>query len=119
MAAGAADVVRGASAPPEELLFIAQHSGAVGALLQDGAALDRMLAAAEQHSARVTVGRDVEWGLDGSGVRPGRGWRGERGVGWVCWTAGAGLRLYTRRPLAVPSSYACRTRLAHSQACRR
>lgn len=59
MAAGAADVVRGASAPPEELLFIAQHSGAVGALLQDGAALDRVLAAAQQHSARVPVGRGV------------------------------------------------------------
>ncbi|KXZ51078.1 hypothetical protein GPECTOR_14g62 [Gonium pectorale] len=49
MAAGAAGVVRGSSAPPEELLFIAQHSGAVGAVLQDGAALERLLAAAEGH----------------------------------------------------------------------
>ncbi|KAG2449926.1 hypothetical protein HYH02_000030 [Chlamydomonas schloesseri] len=49
MAAGAADVVRGATAPPEELLFIAQHSGAAGLVVQDAAALGRLLAAAEAH----------------------------------------------------------------------
>ncbi|KAG2429023.1 hypothetical protein HXX76_011265 [Chlamydomonas incerta] len=49
MAAGGADVVRGATAPPEELLFIARHSGAAGLVVQDGAALARLLAAAEAH----------------------------------------------------------------------
>ncbi|GIL51023.1 hypothetical protein Vafri_6984 [Volvox africanus] len=44
MACGAAGVVRGATAPPEELLYIAQHSGATGLVVQDGAVLSRLLA---------------------------------------------------------------------------
>ncbi|GLI62125.1 hypothetical protein VaNZ11_004661 [Volvox africanus] len=49
MACGAAGVVRGATAPPEELLYIAQHSGATGLVVQDGAALSRLLAAGLAH----------------------------------------------------------------------
>ncbi|GLC36919.1 hypothetical protein PLESTB_000178300 [Pleodorina starrii] len=49
MACGAAGVVRGATAPPEELLYIAQHSGAVGLVVQDGAALGKLVAAGQAH----------------------------------------------------------------------
>ncbi|EFJ49638.1 hypothetical protein VOLCADRAFT_120723 [Volvox carteri f. nagariensis] len=49
MACGAAGVVRGASAPAEELLYIAKHSGAVGLVVQDGAALGKLLAAGQAH----------------------------------------------------------------------
>ncbi|KAG2495193.1 hypothetical protein HYH03_006799 [Edaphochlamys debaryana] len=46
---GGADVVRGATAPPEELLYIAQHSGSTGMVVQDAATLDRLLAAVALH----------------------------------------------------------------------
>lgn len=43
MAAGAVDAVRGASAPPAELAYILRHSGASALVVQDAAALDRLL----------------------------------------------------------------------------
>lgn len=58
MSCGAAGAVRGSTAPPEELLYIAQHSGAVGMVVQDGATLDRLLAAGLVHE-RNQVGRSL------------------------------------------------------------
>ena len=43
---GAEAQVRGSSAPAEELAFISQHSGAVGAVVHDAAALDKLVAGA-------------------------------------------------------------------------
>ncbi|GIL75149.1 hypothetical protein Vretimale_7829 [Volvox reticuliferus] len=57
MACGAAGVVRGASAPPEELLYIAQHSSATVLVVQDGAALSKLLAASLAHE-QAQVGDD-------------------------------------------------------------
>lgn len=51
MMCGAADVVRGSSAPAEELAFIVHHSGAVGAVVQDMAALDKLVAGAKAQDA--------------------------------------------------------------------
>ena len=66
MAAGGVDVVRGATAPPEELLFIGQHSGAAGLVVQDGAALARLVAAAAEHE-RAEVGGRSDVGGAGTG----------------------------------------------------
>jgi long-subunit acyl-CoA synthetase (AMP-forming) len=42
MTAGAADAVRGASSPAEEMRYIVQHSGACAVIAQDSATLERL-----------------------------------------------------------------------------
>lgn len=78
MSCGAAGVVRGATAPPEELLFITQHSDAVGLVVQDGVALGRLLAAGLVHEqAQVGAREDSSvgegWKVTREGKRAGGG----------------------------------------------
>lgn len=51
--AGGVDVVRGASAPAEELQYILGHSGSTGLVVQDAATLDKVLASAKAHEGGV------------------------------------------------------------------
>ncbi len=74
--------VRGSTAPAEELSFIVHHSGAVGAVVEDMAALDKLVAGAK---AQV-------------GLAAGRAWRAghQSGMG-----TSVGVRVCTRARACV------------------
>jgi long-chain acyl-CoA synthetase len=65
MRLGCADAVRGASAPPEELAFIAAHSRSAGLIFQDAAAFLRA-APALARAMRADGGADVDGPVGGA-----------------------------------------------------